>query len=86
MSAYGNSLSFPFLTDILFVFEYLLRRLRVFFIIIYLQHAPLNPVVLHALLYTYNIYIFADLFTVYALIVRLQFFAVSGVCKIGKLF
>jgi len=34
----------------------------------------------------YNIYIFADLFTVYALIDRLHFFVVSGVCKIGELF
>jgi len=42
-----------------------------FFIIIYLQHAPLHPVILHAL-WCNSIYIFADLFTVYALIVRLH--------------
>jgi len=37
-------------------------------------------------IYIYNIYMFADLFTVYALIVRLHFFVVNGICKIRKLF
>ena len=36
--------------------------------------------------YTQYLYIFSDLFTVYALIVRLQFSVVNGICKIGKLF
>jgi len=36
--------------------------------------------------YIYSNYIFADLFTVYALIVRLQFSVVDGVYKNGKLF
>jgi len=54
-------------------------------LLLYLQHAQLHPVILHALLYIY-IYIFADLFTVYTLIVRLHFFVVNGVCKTGKLF
>ena len=60
----------------------------VFFIIIYLQHAPLHPVILHACrkFYLYHIYIFTDLFTIYALIIRLQFSVVDGVCKIGRLF
>ena len=61
----------------------------VYIFFIYLQHAPLHPVILHAcrkLCHTYSIYIFADLFTVYALIVSLQISVVNGVCKINKLF
>ena len=61
----------------------------IFLLFIYLQHALLHPVIPDAsrkLCHIYSIYIFADLFTVYALIARLQFSVVNGVGKIGKLF
>jgi hypothetical protein len=65
-------------------------RMYLWFFIIYLQHTPLHAVIIHDCrklchIYVYSIYIYADLFTVYALIVRLQFSVVDGVCKIGKL-
>ena len=44
------------------------------YVCVFLQHAPLHPAILHAcrkLCHIYGIYIFADLFTVYALIVRM---------------
>ena len=44
--------------------------------IIYLQHAPLH-VILHALRYIYNIYIFAVLFTVFPLLDLLHFVVVN---------
>ena len=58
---------------------------------IYLQHAPLHLVILHACRKLYDIYaVFTFLriylHTVYVQIVRLRFSIVDGVCKIGKLF
>jgi len=53
---------------------------------IYLQHAPLHHVILHALWYVHNIYNFALLFTVFPLLDLLHFVVVNWVCEIGKLF
>ena len=71
-----------------YVCMYVCMYVCVFFII-YLLHAPLHPVTLHAcrkLCHICSIYIFANLFTVYALIVHSQFSIVDGVCKTDKQF
>jgi len=68
----------------MYVFNFLL-------LFIYLQHARLHRVILHAcrqLYYIYTVFTILRicLHTAYVRIVRLQFFIVNGVCKIGKLF